>query len=624
MSRASVGLASSCLSLKHARFAGLNLGGGLRVRAYAKPRVSCVAYERGEEVDKTRSKKKNVSDFGPSLARGRRLPLLQFETSQQDSNILQETQWARKKAELEFGTQVDGALAESIIRSEYDQRSCNAFIETNLLNAKEVVEKLVKEDGTVKKHLKFAELDRESFTRVFEVAAVRVPADWCGVFVPSLQGHLLNWPRVKNVPRVEGDDGDAALKSLLWKDEQALQTTQGLVESVISAVYPEEPDLDGEQADKIKNKRRLPSLRKLTRGVDSALVQSIKSPKRGLSEQPLVRGREEGAVSVKIVGECQNSQNHDNEPRDAWRLLLLDERYNDTPNDELPQAVQAVLAHPGCELVRCELTLTYDYWPMDEILKEVLPPGMTTPTAFETVGHIAHLNLRNEHIPYRHAIAQIVLEKNKPRIRTVVNKTDVIHNNYWNSRLATERQRLIDTFNENDIVCDMFAGVGPIAIVASKKVKFVYANDLNPAATTYMHHNLRLNKLAYKVEVSNDDARQFVRNLLARNPPVLFTQVVMNLPLDAAEFLDVFVHAFSRDVWERHTLPHIHVYGFSKAKDPEAEYSERIADVLGEMPHPIHIHRVRLVAPGKYMLCASFRLPANVAFPRGSTIREYA
>lgn len=48
---------------------------------------------------------------------------------------------------------------------------------------------------------------------------------------------------------------------------------------------------------------------------------------------------------------------------------------------------------------------------------------------------------------------------------------------------------------------DMFAGVGPIAIVASKKVKFVYANDLNPAATTYMHHNLRLNKLAYKVEV---------------------------------------------------------------------------------------------------------------------------
>ncbi|KAG0574597.1 hypothetical protein KC19_VG275200 [Ceratodon purpureus] len=38
-------------------------------------------------------------------------------------------------------------------------------------------------------------------------------------------------------------------------------------------------------------------------------------------------------------------------------------------------------------------------------------------------------------------------------------------------------------------------------------------------------------------QVSNEDSRQFVRNLLARNPPVLFSQVVMNLPLDAAEFL---------------------------------------------------------------------------------------
>lgn len=51
---------------------------------------------------------------------------------------------------------------------------------------------------------------------------------------------------------------------------------------------------------------------------------------------------------------------------------------------------------------------------------------------------------------------------------------------------------------------------------------------------------------------------------------------------------------------------------------------QRIADILGEMPHRMHIHRVRLVAPGKYMLCASFRLPATVAFPRQSTIREYA
>jgi tRNA (guanine37-N1)-methyltransferase len=119
---------------------------------------------------------------------------------------------------------------------------------------------------------------------------------------------------------------------------------------------------------------------------------------------------------------------------------------------------------------------------------------------------------------------QVVLDKNKPRIRTVVNKTDAIHSkyrtmqlellagnsslvttvvehglsfrldlasvyvplipvhsiwslvimfvipcyqmlltpcpvlvdSYWNSRLATERQRLITSFDPNDIVCKCY------------------------------------------------------------------------------------------------------------------------------------------------------------------------
>lgn len=34
----------------------------------------------------------------------------------------------------------------------------------------------------------------------------------------------------------------------------------------------------------------------------------------------------------------------DNEPREATRLLLLDESYRDKPNDELPQAVQVAIS----------------------------------------------------------------------------------------------------------------------------------------------------------------------------------------------------------------------------------------------------------------------------------------
>lgn len=48
---------------------------------------------------------------------------------------------------------------------------------------------------------------------------------------------------------------------------------------------------------------------------------------------------------------------------------------------------------------------------------------------------------------------------------------------------------------------DVFSGVGPIAISAAKKVKHVYANDLNPIAVEYLERNIVLNKLERKIEV---------------------------------------------------------------------------------------------------------------------------
>lgn len=53
------------------------------------------------------------------------------------------------------------------------------------------------------------------------------------------------------------------------------------------------------------------------------------------------------------------------------------------------------------------LMLSSDVFVVTQILREVLPSGMTIPSAFESVGHIAHLNLRDEHTPYRHVIAQV-------------------------------------------------------------------------------------------------------------------------------------------------------------------------------------------------------------------------
>lgn len=57
-------------------------------------------------------------------------------------------------------------------------------------------------------------------------------------------------------------------------------------------------------------------------------------------------------------------------------------------------------------------------------MQRLLPAGVDAPGSFETVGHIAHLNLREEQLPYKHLIGQVLLDKN-PHLRTVVNK---VHN----------------------------------------------------------------------------------------------------------------------------------------------------------------------------------------------------
>ena len=69
---------------------------------------------------------------------------------------------------------------------------------------------------------------------------------------------------------------------------------------------------------------------------------------------------------------------------------------------------------------------------------------------------------------------------------------------YWCSKLATERNRMISEFlKDGDVLCDMFCGIGPLAVkaaVKNKKVK-VICNDLNPEGYAYTEVNIKLNKV---------------------------------------------------------------------------------------------------------------------------------
>lgn len=299
------------------------------------------------------------------------------------------------------------------------------------------------------------------------------------------------------------------------------------------------------------------------------------------------------------------------------------------------------------------VTVDYSYFTADAVLARLLPDGVPVVTSFETVGHIAHLNLQEVHAPHRALIGQVILDKN-PKLRTVVTKSHEIDNTfrnfpmeviagevdfaaevvesgcrfrfdfdkvYWNSRLSTEHRRLISTYvTKASVVADMFAGVGPFAVPAAKGGCVVHANDLNPHSHAACVANKALNHVPdHLLHNYNMDARDFIRRLIADG--VAFTDVIMNLPATATAFLDVFVGAFPagpESPWRTGAvLPVIHCYCFSRAADMLADAVTMVEAVIGTSLAPdevVDVYDVRDVAPRKHMICVSFRLPDRVAF----------
>jgi tRNA (guanine37-N1)-methyltransferase len=80
--------------------------------------------------------------------------------------------------------------------------------------------------------------------------------------------------------------------------------------------------------------------------------------------------------------------------------------------------------------VPCDVRVEYDALSVAEVLSELLPPDVQAPTGYESVGHVAHLNLRPEQLPYRALIGQVLLDKLRPAVRTVVHKEGEISSTF--------------------------------------------------------------------------------------------------------------------------------------------------------------------------------------------------
>ncbi len=102
---------------------------------------------------------------------------------------------------------------------------------------------------------------------------------------------------------------------------------------------------------------------------------------------------------------------------------------------------------------------------------------------------------------------------------------------YFSARLSTERQRILAETCDDELVLDMFSGVGPFAITIAARAALVVAADINPYAIELMLENINVNRTQNVLPVLADARR------LSGILPWKFDRIVMNLPLAGTDFL---------------------------------------------------------------------------------------
>ncbi|MGQ4873781.1 MAG: class I SAM-dependent methyltransferase [Promethearchaeia archaeon] len=155
-----------------------------------------------------------------------------------------------------------------------------------------------------------------------------------------------------------------------------------------------------------------------------------------------------------------------------------------------------------------------------------------------------------------------------------------IKNAFFTPRLIFERERISNLkFKENEIIVDLFAGIGPFSIQIAKKHKVkIIAFDINPTAINLLKENIKLNKIIGEIKSYNIDVKKLknkensIGNLLKNKA----NRIIMNLPEKASEFIDIAIFLL------KEVGGIIHIYLFSEKPDPIKRASEKVKKSLSK------------------------------------------
>jgi len=156
-----------------------------------------------------------------------------------------------------------------------------------------------------------------------------------------------------------------------------------------------------------------------------------------------------------------------------------------------------------------------------------------------------------------------------------------VKNTYFTPRLVFERKRLsLLKFTKNELIVDMFAGVGPISIQIAKNndVK-IYSFDINPTAHKYLIENIKLNKLKGEILAYNIDVVDLINssNELGINLKNRVDRTIMNLPERSINYVDIACFLMKK------TGGVLHLYQFCEKPNPIEKGIENLRNKLNRM-----------------------------------------
>jgi len=182
-------------------------------------------------------------------------------------------------------------------------------------------------------------------------------------------------------------------------------------------------------------------------------------------------------------------------------------------------------------------------------------------------------------------------------------KVDVI-NTYFSPRLSTERLRISKLIGPNEVIVNMFGGVGTFSIIIShnNKSSIIYSIDSNPKAHDLCKENIEINKLTSNVYPILGDAKVEISNKLRS----IATRVLMPLPEKARDFVDAAIISLADHKGIVHYFSHV---GADNKKIAIRNGIKDTSKSFGKYNHKIrNIRVVREVGPRFYQVVSDVEI----------------